>query len=236
VISLLGFDYPDPHQDVMNIDLAQIDSSEPREMPIIRKETQNSTVAEVVAIDVPPFCDAVTINPKSLDIITTVKIWDAHVFENIALNGPPRLTVFRSWPHSPSSIPDPSKLGYRGKVTPNGLPWGATIFDFYTVRQPEDPRGISKAKNVFSGSQLLEWSKANGENIFAKDEIEWARREEEPFVLEPPAHGLFVVEQEANIRARKEGWGMSMPRDTVLNSIDPTDNVCFLFLYSRRLR
>jgi hypothetical protein len=214
----------------MNIDPPQIDSSESREIPIINEEIKNSTVAEVV--DVPPFCDGKAGNAKSLDIITTVKVRDAQVFENIALNGPPKLTVFRSWPHSPSSIPDPSKFKYRGKVTPNGLPWGATIFDFYTVQQPDDPSGISTARNIFSGSQLLEWSKATGVDVLAKDEIEWVRREEEPCVLEPPAHGLYVVEQEANIRARKEGWGTSIPRDTL--KIDPTNNVCFL--YSRRVR
>jgi hypothetical protein len=114
-------------------------------------------------------------------------------------------------------------------VTPNGLPWGATIFDFYTVQQPDDP----KERNVLSGSQLLEWSKTNGEDVLAKGEIEWARREREPCVLGPLPHGSFVVEQEANIRARKEGWGTSIPRDKL--TIDPADNVSFPFLYSQRL-
>lgn len=226
----------------MNIDPPQIES---QEIPIINQESKKCTVAVDVAkvvdiqVDFPPLCDVVPSKAESLDIITTVKIRDAKVFENIALNGPPELTVFRSWPHSPSNIPDPSKFDYRGKLTPNCLPWGATIFDFYTVEESGDPSGTSKNGKIFSGSQLLEWSKANanGEDGLAKDEIEWARREEEPCVLEPPAHGLYVVEQEANIRARKEGWGTSLPRDAdaIMNSVDPTDSVCVLSPFSPQL-
>jgi hypothetical protein len=54
-----------------DIDLVQIDSCESREVPIIKEETQNSTVAKVVAIDVSPFSDALTSkaeNPKSLGV------------------------------------------------------------------------------------------------------------------------------------------------------------------------
>jgi hypothetical protein len=168
-------------------------------------------------------------NPKS-DGITTVKVWHPGVFEDIVLEGPPKRTVFRRWPQSPSCKLVPNEPNYCGKATPNGLPWGATIFDFYYARQCPP---ISMAWNVYTGSQLLEWSKANGEDDWAKDEIEWARREEEPHVLEPCAPGTFLENQEENIRARREGWGTSMPKDVGLNTIDiAADNVRVHFLYS----
>lgn len=164
-------------------------------------------------------------NPNS-DAITTVKIWQPDVFDEIVANGPPKRTIFRSWPRSPSSKPSPRDRDYRGKTTPNGLPWGATVFDFYYIRQPDH----CPAWKVCTGSQLLEWSQANGEEDWAKDEIEWAKREEEPHVIEPCAPYTFLAEQEENIKARKEGWGISMHngKGAVLNSIDlATDHSIF---------
>ena len=43
------------------------------------------------------------------------------------------------------------------------------------------------------------------------DEIEWAKREEAPHVVEPCSHGTFLENQEQNIRSRAAGWGTPMP-------------------------
>jgi hypothetical protein len=105
------------------------------------------------------------------------------------------------------------RLIHCGKTTPNGLPWGATVFDFYYF-------ALDPSSNIYSGSQLLEWSKAIGEEVLAKDEIEWASIEETPRIIDLYPPSMSVVIQEENIRARKEGWGISMPKDVALESID----------------
>lgn len=87
--------------------------------------------------------------------------------------------VFCQWPRDPKGklIETPP-----GKCTPNGLPWGATLFDFYMVNRAPDIPGFM---TITTGSKLAAWTKANNETEIAADEIEWAEREEEPKEIPP---------------------------------------------------
>lgn len=82
--------------------------------------------------------------------------------------------VFCQWPRDPKGerIETPS-----GKHTPNGLPWGATLFDFYMVNRAPSLQGIM---TVTTGSKLAAWMKAHNETEIAADELEWAECEAEP--------------------------------------------------------
>ena len=195
--------------------------------PICNVELRNSTASDLFVV-LSYYNNNITFHSdekheNKSDSFIKIKVRHPEILANILLKGPPKFTVFRSWPRSPSGrvIPDELHLIHRGKTTPNGLPWGATIFDFYHFAL--DP---SESSNIYSGSQLSEWSKAIGEEGLAKDEIEWASMEGMPRIIELYPPSMSVVIQEENIRARKEGWGISMPKDVALDSIDcAPDNV-----------
>lgn len=156
----------------------------------------------------PAIPDSVEESASEPKIITSIVKTSPEIFETVVLRGPPH-SVFRCWPY----ITNPCETfavdrTFRGKRTPNGAAWGASAFDFYNLQL------IPNVRIVTSGSKLLEWAEKNEqEMVRAKDEIEWARREEDPRVIEPCALGTYVAEQERNIRSRKQGWGVPIPMD-----------------------
>lgn len=148
---------------------------------------------------------------------------------------PPRSGVTRLWPRAPDgrpivpvssalSIRDPNRAyrlsnsddvpaWTRGKQTSNGIrPWGHSLADFYHVmRCPTDD--MPHTMTVMSGSELLQWAKANGELDSAPEEIKRAEEEPEPEKIEPISLALFLYFQEAQVRAGK--WGKSIkPMDS----------------------
>lgn len=148
---------------------------------------------------------------------------------------PPRSGVTRLWPRAPDgrpivpvssalSIRDPNRVyrlsnsddvpaWTRGKQTSNGIrPWGHSLADFYHVmRCPTDD--MPHTMTVMSGSELLQWAKANGELDSAPEEIKRAEEEPEPEKIEPISLALFLYFQEAQVRAGK--WGKSIkPMDS----------------------
>jgi hypothetical protein len=109
--------------------------------------------------------------------------------------------IFRSWPRSPTGQNILPQNTIQGKETSNGIQlWGATMFDFYRVRRFPDLAGVS---TISTGSKLMRWMKANGELDAAKDEIEWAEREDDPKVIEPYPVRLLVEKQEEDIKDGK---------------------------------
>jgi hypothetical protein len=156
-------------------------------------------------------------------ILTSIVKTSPKVFEYTVLQGPPQF-VFRNWPW----VTNPGKAfivdrQFRGKRTPNGAAWGASVFDFYIIEL------LPSTWVVTTGSKLLEWAENSEEEMAcAKDEIEWVRREEDPRVIEPYALGMFLGEQEENIRSRKQGWGVPMPMDwdLLLTTIGRPEKVC----------
>ena len=129
-------------------------------------------------------------------IISTVK---TPIFDNVAATGPTR-SVFRCWPWPATAGPICFEQALCGKRTPNGLLWGATVFDCYSVQK------VPNIWTISMGSTLLDRTEQSGED-YAMDEIEWAKREKAPHVVEPCPHGTFLENQEQNIRSRAAGWG-----------------------------
>ena len=205
------------------LDVSPPELIDPDPGPTCNPESQKFTIADLFILLSSynmPFHSDEQPGSKS-DSIVTIKI--RYPLDKISLSGHPKRRIFRCWPRSPSGTPIPNELHsiHRGKTTPNGLPWGATVFDFYHVLQD------SLKLNIYTGSQLLEWSKANGEESLAKAEIEWASREEKPRIIDPYPPRMSLAIQEENIRARKVGWGTSMPKDKpeVMDSVDHTEDV-----------
>ncbi|KAF9219164.1 hypothetical protein BS17DRAFT_789925 [Gyrodon lividus] len=106
------------------------------------------------------------------------------------LYGTKKRAVFREWPRDPKGkhiLPDPD---LKGKSTPNELPWGATLYDFFIVRRiPEIPNAITK----MTGSKLLKVMEKLGELGSAKHEVEWAVMEEDPKII-PVADTKELIE------------------------------------------
>ena len=86
--------------------------------------------------------------------------------------------VFRGWPRDPNGKPLCfSESDIRGKETPNGLSWGATLYDFYHVQAiPQIENFIS----ITSGSRIAAAVRAVGETDVAADELAWADQEADP--------------------------------------------------------
>jgi hypothetical protein len=156
-------------------------------------------------------------------LTTTIVKTSRKVFNTILLKDAPPKSVFRRWPYltnpSHTFVFDRTILGKR---TPNGAAWGASVFDFYTVEMLPD------TWVVMTGSKLLAWAEGREEEMArAKDEIEWARREEDPCMIEPRALGKFLEQQEDYIRSREIGWGVPMPMDwELLSRIVGPEKVC----------
>ena len=87
--------------------------------------------------------------------------------------------IFRLWPRDPKGMPIIPTDKPRGMLSPDGYPWGATLYDIYSVRRlPNIPNMVS----FMTGSALREVMEAMGEVDVAAPEIEWARSEGKPRV------------------------------------------------------
>ncbi|KAJ7074284.1 hypothetical protein C8F01DRAFT_929860, partial [Mycena amicta] len=92
---------------------------------------------------------------------------------------------FREWPRDPKAAF--TKGEQLGKQTPNGLLWGATLYDFYFVRPMPD---VPSYLITTTGSRLADKMRQIGEVDYAKDELQWADQEAHPeqyVPLAPPA-------------------------------------------------
>lgn len=86
--------------------------------------------------------------------------------------------VFRVWPRDPNGMVIESQQP-RGTLSPDGYPWGSTLYDIFAVyRFPKIPNIVS----TMSGSGILEAMEELGELDTAAPEIEWARSEGKPRV------------------------------------------------------
>lgn len=85
--------------------------------------------------------------------------------------------VFRSWPRRPHGKHIISTEKPLGTLSPDGYPWGATLYDFYAVHRFPD---IQLAISYMTGSALLQAMKALDELDAAVPEIEWAMSEGKP--------------------------------------------------------
>ncbi|KAI6028001.1 hypothetical protein BKA83DRAFT_32882, partial [Pisolithus microcarpus] len=124
-----------------------------------------------------------------------------------------RRAIFRVWPRDPNGkaiVPNETMRG--GKVAPNGiLSWGATLYDFYSVKpMPKNPYAIT----YLSGSRIAAALREIGEVEYAKDEFEWADKEDDPYEIPVANTGELVECYE--IRARlfkaysaKRNYGIS---------------------------
>ncbi|KIJ61098.1 hypothetical protein HYDPIDRAFT_31609 [Hydnomerulius pinastri MD-312] len=93
------------------------------------------------------------------------------------LYGTKKRVIFRQWPRDPKGKPLLPFAELKGKSTPNGFAWGATLYDFYHVRRlPALPGAIA----MMPGSKLAKVMKELGELETAKDELEWAEAEADP--------------------------------------------------------
>ncbi|KAI6017324.1 hypothetical protein BKA83DRAFT_4000816, partial [Pisolithus microcarpus] len=103
-----------------------------------------------------------------------------------------RRAIFRVWPRDPNGkaiVPNETMRG--GKVAPNGiLSWGATLYDFYSIKpMPKNPYAIT----YLSGSRIAAALREIGEVEYAKDEFEWADKEDDPYEI-PVANTGELVE------------------------------------------
>ena len=90
--------------------------------------------------------------------------------------------VFSRWPRDPKGKHIRPENSGTGKMAPNEAQlWGATIFNFYATRRFPDIPGLA---TYSSGSKLANWMKTHGED-YAKDQLEFAEHEEDPYVIDP---------------------------------------------------
>ncbi|KAF8799148.1 hypothetical protein BYT27DRAFT_7121604 [Phlegmacium glaucopus] len=90
--------------------------------------------------------------------------------------------IFSSWPRDPKGKNITTESSQPGKMVPNGSQiWGATLFDFYSVRRLPN---FMHLVTYSSGSKLAAWMKANGED-YAKSHLEFAEREADPHLILP---------------------------------------------------
>ncbi|KAF9233296.1 hypothetical protein BU15DRAFT_54064 [Melanogaster broomeanus] len=106
--------------------------------------------------------------------------------------GAKKRVVFRLWPRDPKGKPILPFAELKGKSTPNGFAWGASLYDFYNVCRIPGVSAIAK----LSGSKLLNVMSELGE-FYAKAELLWAVGEEDPRV-EPVADTKVLIEAYEN--------------------------------------
>ena len=91
-------------------------------------------------------------------------------------------SVFFEWPRDPKGKSITPENSVPGKMAPNKAQlWGATLFDFYSVRRFPD---VMSLITFSSGSKLAAWMKANGED-YAKSQLKLADSEEDPHMVLP---------------------------------------------------
>ncbi|KAH7919271.1 hypothetical protein BV22DRAFT_1051156 [Leucogyrophana mollusca] len=113
--------------------------------------------------------------------------------------GAEKRKVFRVWPRDPKGKPLKA-TDIHGKQAGGGIDlWGATLYDFYHVRRiPDVPHLIT----ISTGSKLARSMRALGELDAARDEIEWADREEAPKEIHPADIGELVECYEDRVHTR----------------------------------
>ncbi|KAF8133336.1 hypothetical protein EV363DRAFT_1325980 [Boletus edulis] len=87
--------------------------------------------------------------------------------------------MFRFWPRGPNAqilMPN-DKL--KGTLSPDGYPWGETLYDIYGVNRAPDLPDAS-VMSYTTGSMLRQLMEAMGELDVAAPEIEWAKSEGQP--------------------------------------------------------
>ncbi|KAJ8087156.1 hypothetical protein PM082_005984 [Marasmius tenuissimus] len=92
----------------------------------------------------------------------------------------PRRQLYRWWPRDPDGqIYQFEGLEGREKRAPNACrQWGATLHDFYQVHRLPFYEGVI---TFTSGSRLAAWCREVGELDYAKDELDWAANERDPW-------------------------------------------------------
>ncbi|KAJ7273171.1 hypothetical protein C8J57DRAFT_267752 [Mycena rebaudengoi] len=88
--------------------------------------------------------------------------------------------IFRRWPRDPNGPWITTKKLPQGKETPNGLPWGATLYDFFSHGQAFGIVSFS------TGGCLARKMREIGELDAAAAEIAWADEEPDPEQLVLP--------------------------------------------------
>ncbi|KAF7311562.1 hypothetical protein MKEN_01058800 [Mycena kentingensis (nom. inval.)] len=110
--------------------------------------------------------------------------------------------IFRSWPRDPNGEIAFMKGEQLGKQTPNGLIWGATLYDFYYYRPMAD---CGSYLATTSGSRLAAKMRQLGELDAAKNEIAWADKEPQPQQLVLPEQiGLDIIPREGMVWTARE--------------------------------
>ncbi|KAF8557556.1 hypothetical protein OG21DRAFT_277328 [Imleria badia] len=85
--------------------------------------------------------------------------------------------VFRLWPRDPKGEPLVPNEKLKGTLSPDGYPWGATLYDIYHVNRIP---GVTGLMSVMTGSALCQAVTALGELDAAAPEIEWSMLEGKP--------------------------------------------------------
>ncbi|KAF9049066.1 hypothetical protein BJ165DRAFT_1464210 [Panaeolus papilionaceus] len=111
-----------------------------------------------------------------------------------------RRYVFNSWPRDPKGGVLTAENSVLGKETPDKIQlWGATLLDFYyTNRVPINPNKFQFTDHsitVSTGSKLLGWMEKHGED-YAVDQLDLARLEPDPEVIEPLDIAQLIREKE----------------------------------------
>jgi hypothetical protein len=135
--------------------------------------------------------------------------------------------IFSQWPRNPEGKRiTPKNLSGSSAESINAHPWGATLFDFYSVKPLPESTNLAFS----SGSTLAAWMKANGED-YAKNLLEFTENEEDPYLIHPyEITGLIqdtdqsvddkkswirVVEKEKGkskkMRVQREHWQVPQP-------------------------
>ncbi|KAG8214876.1 hypothetical protein J3R82DRAFT_10046 [Butyriboletus roseoflavus] len=155
--------------------------------------------------------------PDSYDYIESISIlpprpsprrpgWGRHPDEEVLHTVPeshadPNTTraVFRLWPRDPNGKCLMPSEQPRGTLSPDGYPWGATLYDLYVVQRiPMFPNAVS----TMTGSGIWEAMKELGELDVAVSEIEWAKSEGKPRVEGVANTGVLIecMERRLNLR------------------------------------
>ncbi|KAK0477395.1 hypothetical protein IW261DRAFT_1421096 [Armillaria novae-zelandiae] len=145
-------------------------------------------------------------NSKKADTIVNTQFDDATkplpppeaALPQVSISSAKKRVVRCIWPRDPKGpAMDAGQVVPHGKVAGNKQRnWGATLNDFYWVqRTPEALSVLTK----MSGSRLAAWMKQIGEVEHAREEIEWAEKEDQPREIFPCDIGRLLEDRDPGI-------------------------------------
>lgn len=122
--------------------------------------------------------------------------------------------VFQQWPRDPEGAIITPVNSAAGKVAGNAQQiWGATLFDFYSVRRMPN---VPNMMTYTSGSKMAKWVQEHKET-FTQDLVEQQKSEADPTTVQPCDIGKLIQKNETMyINSRwsfQKSWSKDIEKD-----------------------